>query len=82
MVRLFRIKFAALAASATCLIGACGNPPGIFANQIIGADGRPIHLEQIEAIVDDSALTADQRRDALRNLGIHDEKLIDALLTL
>jgi len=46
------------------------------------ADGRPIFREDIEAIVDNDQLTEDEQRQALRELGIEDDDLIEALLTL
>jgi hypothetical protein len=53
-----------------------------FANQAETGDGRKLFVEDIEEIVFDDLLDLDQQRQALRNLGIEDEDLIDALLTL
>ena len=53
-----------------------------FPHQIIGTDGSPITLIEVEVIVNDPDLNDDEKRDALRELGVEDEKLIDALLTL
>lgn len=54
----------------------------VFPNQVIGADGLPLTLEDIEAVVQDSTLSDDQMRAGLRDLGIEDEDLIEALLLL
>lgn len=53
-----------------------------FPLQLMGADGTRITLEEVEEIVNDPDLTDEGKREALRTLGIGDEKLIDALLTL
>ena len=53
-----------------------------FPNQIVAADGQPLALETIEEIVRDDDLEDEQKRSALRDLGLKDERLIDALLTL
>ena len=52
-----------------------------FPNRLIGADGQLIVREDVEAITSDSDLTDDERREALRNLGLEDETLIDALIS-
>ena len=74
-----------LAATLAALANGCGfvqAPP--FSNQLLGADGRVITVADIEAIVFDSELAGNEEgtRQQLRDLGIEDEKLIDALLTL
>lgn len=51
-------------------------------NRLYGADGQPITLEEIEAIVRDPDLGDDERRAQLRDLGLEDEELITALLSL
>lgn len=56
--------------------------PATFPNQVIGADGVALSLEDIEAIVQDSTLSDEQRRAGLRELGLQDEALIEALLSL
>jgi len=48
----------------------------------MGAGGETIVAEDVNAIVADPNLSDDEKRAALRDLGIEDEKLIDALLTL
>ena len=51
-----------------------------FPNRLIGADGQEIILEDVTAIINEPDLTDDQRRSQLRELGIEDEALIEALL--
>lgn len=51
-------------------------------NRLYGADGQPITLEEIEAIVRDPDLGDDEKRAQLRDLGLEDEELITALLSL
>lgn len=53
-----------------------------YSNRIIGADGQVITLDPIQRIVDDPNLDDDGRRQHLRDLGIEDEELIEALLAL
>ena len=71
-----------LAVSAMTLAGCGALPPGDFPNQAIGVAGRPLVLEEIEQIVSDPNLGDEEKRLQLRELGIEDEKLIEALLTL
>ena len=64
-------------------ITGCGSgAPTTFPNQLVDAEGVPILLDDIEATVNDSNLNEDEKRAQLRELGIEDEELIDALLTL
>jgi hypothetical protein len=44
------------------------------------ADGLTIRLAAIDAILEDEALSDDQKRQQLQDLGIEDELLIDALI--
>ena len=70
---------------AVLLAGVAGCGSGaqtIFPNQLLDADGQPIVLDDVETIVNDSDLTDDEKRQQLRELGIEDEEVIDALLTL
>ncbi|RME39049.1 MAG: hypothetical protein D6788_06245 [Planctomycetota bacterium] len=65
------------------LLTGCGS--GIFApvaRTLTDPTGQPIYLDDVEAIVRNPDLTEDEKRRQLRDLGIQDEKLIDALLTL
>ncbi|HRX85296.1 MAG TPA: hypothetical protein P5572_09790 [Phycisphaerae bacterium] len=66
-------------------LGGCGvfsarNPD--FRNAETGEDGQIYVLDDLEAIANDTTLTDDEKRQAFRDLGIEDEDLIDALLTL
>ena len=51
-------------------------------NRLYGADGQPIVLDEIESIVRDPDLDDDEKRAQLRDLGLEDEELITALLSL
>lgn len=62
-------------------LAACGSTATTFPNQLRDADGRPILLDDVQAIVDDD-LADDEKREQLHDLGIEDEELIDALLEL
>ena len=74
---------------AACLIGmslalgSCGaSITADFANQIVGADGQPLVLDDLAQIANDSSLSIEEKRQAFREMGIENEKLIDALLDL
>lgn len=70
-----------LAASAA--LSGCGfTVRTTYPNSIIGADGRPLVLDDVRKIVGDLDLSDDQKRQALRDLGLEDEELITALLGL
>ncbi len=72
-----------LSAVALLTSGGCGTAIlRNYSNRIIGADGQVITLNQIQRIVDDPNLDDDGRRQQIRDLGVEDEKLIEALLTL
>jgi len=69
--------------SVASLTWSCGvSVPSDFANRLIGSGGELVVAEDVDAIVQDVGLTNDEKRAALRDLGIEDEELIDALLTL
>lgn len=53
-----------------------------YPDRLLGADGQIIVLEDVGEIVDNANLDDDEKREELRDLGIEDEKLIEALLTL
>ena len=64
-------------------LGSCGTSiTADVTNQIIGADGQPLVLDDLTKIANDASLSVEQKRQAFRELGIEDEKLIDALLDL
>ncbi len=74
---------------AACLIGmgvalgSCGTSiTADFANQVVGADGQPLNLDDLAQIANDASLSVAEKRQAFRELGVEDEKLIDALLDL
>lgn len=77
-----RLLTAAAMLVLTVVIG-CGS--GAFTdypNRLTGADGQEFFLEDLEAIANHPTLTADEKRQRFRDLGIEDETLIDALLGL
>jgi hypothetical protein len=51
-----------------------------FPDALTAPDGQPILLDDVDAILDDDNLSDAEKREQLRELGIEDEKLIDALL--
>ena len=53
-----------------------------YPNRVVGSDGQRIVLDDIQAIVDDATTTDEEKRQQLRELGLEDEMLIDALLGL
>ena len=53
-----------------------------FPNRLIGAEGQEFVLEDLEAITNHPSMSDDQKREQFRDLGIEDEKLMDALLGL
>ena len=59
----------------------CGVLPWYFANAITDPNGNPVTLSQIFEIASDPDLSADEKRQALRDLGIDDEDVIDLLLS-
>ena len=67
-----------LAAFAGCGTGIAAE----FPNRLLGADGQHFVLEDLRAIAEDPDLSDDQKRQAFRDLGIEEETLIEALLTL
>jgi len=58
------------------LAGGC--PP--TENVLIDPSGQSIRLSTIDEIVSSTALSEQEKRQGLRNLGITDEQLIDLLL--
>ncbi len=61
----------------------CGSTiPKTYAHAIVGADGQPIVLNDVRDIVNDPDLNDEEKRQALRVLGLEDEILIGALLEL
>lgn len=52
----------------------------VISNALVDADGQPIRLDAILEITTDSTLTEDQQRQELRELGITDPDVIEALV--
>lgn len=78
-----RKTIAACLAGVSVLLGSCGTSLTTgFANQLIGADGQPLILDDLTQIANDPSLSVEQKRQAFRDLGVEDEELIDALLDL
>ena len=63
-------------------LGACQSGVTDFANRLVGTEGQQFTVEDLELIADDPGLTEDEKRQAFRDMGIADEELIEALLTL
>ena len=78
-------RFRLLTLTCTFAVAAClGCGTAIttqFPNRLVGADGQLIVLEDVEEALGAGG-TADETRSRLRELGIEDEKLIDALLAM
>ena len=74
----FRTPVLALAL-AVCIIGSgCGSPP--YNDVLLDAEGDPIRAEAVLNIINDPDLTEEEQRQALRDLGITDDQVIDLLL--
>lgn len=71
-----------LGAVASALSPGCGLRVQDSPYREFGADGQAIVFDDIRTIINDSALTTDQKRRELRSLGIVDEDLLDVLLGL
>ena len=65
-------------AGCVTLAGLACQPPYNYV--LIGSNGQPIRQSQIDSIVQDSTMTTEQKRQALIDLGITDEGLINVLL--
>jgi len=64
------------------MVGCGTTVPSDFPNRLIGADGQQFEVEDLTQIANDLDLDEAGKRQALRDLGIEDEELIDALLGL
>jgi hypothetical protein len=85
VTRVCALKFVlrGMGAVILALIPGCGvSVAQSFPNQLVGAEGQRFTVEDLEAIANDPDLDDEEKREAFRDLGILDEKLIDALLTL
>jgi len=56
----------------------CGSPP--FNDVLVGPNGEQIRTDPIKRIFNNPDLTEEEQRQALRDLGITDEGLIDLLV--
>lgn len=74
-----RLGMAALALAAVCGCGVVTLERENFPAAAIGAEGERFFYDDIQAIQDDATLSAEAKREALRDLGIEDEDLLDAL---
>jgi len=77
-MKMSRWIISAVLAGPISLAGLGCQPPYSFV--ITGADDAAIRQSAIDSIVQDTTLTDDQKRQALRDLGITDENLIDVLI--
>lgn len=63
------------------LVEGCGvSPTTDFPNSLRNTNGQVIVVEDVQDIVNDPDLSDDDKRAALRNLGLQDDALIGALL--
>lgn len=62
----------AMAAVAGC------QPP--FPDVLRDAEGQPVRVDAVQSILSDTGLTEADQRQALRDLGIEDESLIELLI--
>ena len=51
----------------------------IFPNQVVDAQDNPLYIEDLQAITQDPDLTPDEMIEALRQLGLENEELIQAI---
>ena len=68
---------------ACAMIAGCGFAIGSSipsGHRELGQEGQLLVLGDLEAIANDPELTDDQKRSRLRDLGLRDEDVIDALL--
>jgi len=67
-----------LAGLALLSVGALCQPP--YRYLLRDLDGQPIEITEVAEITSDPDLSEDEKRQALRDMGIEDELLIDLLL--
>ena len=73
------VKVVALLAGLFLLCaGSLCEPP--YRYLLTDADGQPIDIAQVQEITTDSELSDDEKREALQELGIEDELLIELLI--
>ena len=64
-------------------VGGCGvltTARTLFPEHVTDATGSPLYLEDLRAIVDDADLLDDEKAAALRELGLENEEIIDAII--
>ncbi|UCF33245.1 MAG: hypothetical protein JSV78_13020 [Phycisphaerales bacterium] len=84
MMSSFHVRIAAILCIAGTLLG-CGSSimnPLSLPNRLYGKDGQVFYLDDLEDIANDPTLTEEQKKQAFRDLGIQDERLVEALLDL
>jgi hypothetical protein len=84
MMSRFQVRMAAMLLIAGTLLG-CGSSimnPLSLPNRLYGKDGQVLYLDDLEDIANDPALTDEEKKQAFRELGIEDERLVEALLDL
>lgn len=67
-----------LAAAGGC--GVLSTARTLFPEHVTDAAGSPLYLEDLRAIIDDADLLDDEKADALRELGLENEEIIDAII--
>ena len=76
-----RVSLAICITALASQVGCTSLPSTDFTHCLRDPQGQCILLDDIQLILNDTSKNTDEKRDALRNLGIEDEKLIDALLS-
>jgi hypothetical protein len=71
------VSLAAVVAVAITWFAGCAAP---YPNALRDGSGNEIRFSEISPILYSTDLTEDQKKEALRNLGITDEELINLLL--
>jgi len=64
-------------------IGGCGlltNARTLFPQHVADAQGDPVYVQDLRAIIDDSDLSNEEKADALRDLGLENEEIIETLI--
>ena len=65
------------------IVGGCGVLTAVrtlFPEHVTDAQGNPLYLEEVREILDDPDLLDDEKFEALRELGLENEKIIDVLV--
>lgn len=78
-------RFCMVLAGSLLGLSGCGSVVAtndVFPERLRGADGQVFFFEDLQDIAADTELTDEEKRQALRELGIEDPDLIDAFLGL